>query len=897
MMIQGVLWRTLVHEPIQYTNFVKKTKSSERLGKNMKSFQVALIVTILLVNVLSHSYNQLDSSQEQNNFIFQDKTVFESGNNSSGNNSGGGGNSSGNNTGNNTGGGTNSTASDAHCLILSNFTISQTNYVSVHLVNTCNTSINYPGVNASSDHSGVSGLYDTWWYVLGGGNGSGNQSGHYPYYQMGWQLSFNQSIANGTLINVTFQATVLNCGPNNSWSNACPNSTNSIITYQLQYITPIARLSITSASINTDNDRISLRYLSENYSGYVSWVYPTANGTSTITGYTNSVNRTTYIYPDIFGVIQICGTIPGDTTCINITRSVRPLYGSILTPVNNLTTNDSGIYVSYFAENYSYGMLEINNQTFHSVQSSNSSSNSSNTAFVQLPGGWSTICLRLTGDNNTSLVDCVIVYKTPPVQRLVITAANLSENNNLILVSFRTENFSGTVHWYYNTSNGTSHTTSYGTSYQRMVYFYPNTFGLIQVCGTIDNASTYECVSIMRTPRMLEGNLISPVNNSQASTSYVGIVYTANNYTNGSISVNGVVYRTLDSEFDDGWNSTNGTTSVYVGYGMSTICLHLWGQNGAYISDCAMVERVVPPHSVSITYPLNGTTFTGQYIDVTFALVNSSGHYFTVNGATVQSTNNTNGTIIRLTVGYGAPYVCMVSYDAAGNTANDCVQINMLDPNADSDADGVPDQSDSCPNTNSGLTVDSSGCATNQLDTDADGVDDAADLCPNTQQFSSVNYVGCAAYQRDSDGDGVMDNIDLCNATALNTVVDSNGCSPSQLDSDNDGVSDAVDICPATIVGSQVNAVGCSSSQRDSDSDGIVDSFDQCPNTVLGTVVDQTGCDFNNSNGGSSSGGSSNGNSSSLPEDSSLPGFEASLAIAAVCVAFMIGTKNRESEN
>ena len=83
---------------------------------------------------------------------------------------------------------------------------------------------------------------------------------------------------------------------------------------------------------------------------------------------------------------------------------------------------------------------------------------------------------------------------------------------------------------------------------------------------------------------------------------------------------------------------------------------------------------------------------------------------------------------------------------------------------------------------------------------------------------------------------------------------------------------------------------------RDSDSDGIVDSFDQCPNTVLGTVVDQTGCDFDNSNGGSSSGGLSNGNSSSLPEDQGLPGFEASLAIAAVCVAFMIGTRNKESE-
>ena len=105
----------------------------------MKPFQVALIVTILLVNVFSHAYNELDPSHEQNIYMFNENTVFESSNNSSGNSSSGGGNSSGNNTGNNTGGGTNSTSSDAHCLILSNFTISQTNYVSVHLVNTCNT--------------------------------------------------------------------------------------------------------------------------------------------------------------------------------------------------------------------------------------------------------------------------------------------------------------------------------------------------------------------------------------------------------------------------------------------------------------------------------------------------------------------------------------------------------------------------------------------------------------------------------------------------------------------------------------------------------------------------------------------------------------------------------------
>ncbi|MCH1460848.1 MAG: hypothetical protein L7U25_00645, partial [Candidatus Poseidonia sp.] len=60
----------------------------------MKPFQVALIVTILLVNVFSHAYNELDSSHEQNIYMFNENTVFESSNNSSG-----GGNSSGNNTG------------------------------------------------------------------------------------------------------------------------------------------------------------------------------------------------------------------------------------------------------------------------------------------------------------------------------------------------------------------------------------------------------------------------------------------------------------------------------------------------------------------------------------------------------------------------------------------------------------------------------------------------------------------------------------------------------------------------------------------------------------------------------------------------------------------------------
>ena len=142
-----------------------------------------------------------------------------------GNNAGGGGNNGNNTGGNNTGGnntGGNSNLNDGHCLILSNLTMNQTYYVTLYLVNTCNNSIHYPGINASASNPGVYGINDGWWYMIGGSNSS------LSYHQSGYQLSFNQSIQNGTWIYLYFEATVLNCGQNNSWSHQCPNSTLSM---------------------------------------------------------------------------------------------------------------------------------------------------------------------------------------------------------------------------------------------------------------------------------------------------------------------------------------------------------------------------------------------------------------------------------------------------------------------------------------------------------------------------------------------------------------------------------------------------------------------------------------------------------------------------------------------
>lgn len=81
---------------------------------------------------------------------------------------------------------------------------------------------------------------------------------------------------------------------------------------------------------------------------------------------------------------------------------------------------------------------------------------------------------------------------------------------------------------------------------------------------------------------------------------------------------------------------------------------------------------------------------------------------------------------------------------------------------ADADEDGVIDDQDQCPDTDAGLTVDSNGCADNQLDTDGDGVTNDQDACPATPEGQAVDANGCELMGVDSDGDGVFDTADVC---------------------------------------------------------------------------------------------------------------------------------------
>ena len=149
---------------------------------------------------------------------------------------------------------------------------------------------------------------------------------------------------------------------------------------------------------------------------------------------------------------------------------------------------------------------------------------------------------------------------------------------------------------------------------------------------------------------------------------------------------------------------------------------------------------------------------------------------------------------------------------------------------ADEDGDGVPDESDLCPGTPSGVAVDGDGCP---FDDDGDGVYNYMDDCPDTPAGAVVDANGCPT---DADGDGVFDGLDQCDNTPSGAVVDADGC---PTDSDGDGVFDGIDQCDNTPSGAVVDANGCPS---DEDGDGVLDGIDQCPGTPAGREVDAAGC-------------------------------------------------------
>ena len=208
----------------------------------------------------------------------------------------------------------------------------------------------------------------------------------------------------------------------------------------------------------------------------------------------------------------------------------------------------------------------------------------------------------------------------------------------------------------------------------------------------------------------------------------------------------------------------------------------------------------------------------------------------------------------------------------------------ILSAGNDMDGDGIPDESDACPNgygedegwnPNPTTDRDGDGCHDfeEDIDDDNDMIPDIDDECASeigwvSTELNDYDRDGCADSTEDSDDDNddIYDEYDSCPTGQIGweskpyTDWDGDGCNDfsEDQDDDNDQVNDTVDDCWRGLSNWVSNdefdydGDGCNdlSEDDDDDNDGVNDVnqtgviLDECPRTPLDAQdVDERGCD------------------------------------------------------
>ncbi|KKN08105.1 hypothetical protein LCGC14_1060080 [marine sediment metagenome] len=290
----------------------------------------------------------------------------------------------------------------------------------------------------------------------------------------------------------------------------------------------------------------------------------------------------------------------------------------------------------------------------------------------------------------------------------------------------------------------------------------------------------------------------------------------------------------------------------------------------------ALIIGVTDRNEVPTDISLDNTTVTensvvGYIVGALETIDPDSGNTFTYTLASGDGTNDADnasftidGGDLKLAVSPDyesqSSYSIYINVNDGANEYQKTFQITITDVNEDLDNDGIANDSDSCPDTPTGESVDSNGCSDSQKDSDGDGVNDAEDAFPNNPNEdtdsdgdgtgdNSDAFPNDANEDSDSDGDGMGDNADAFPNDA-NEDTDSDGdgtgdnsdAFPNDAnedgDSDGDGLGDNEDMDDDNDGLLDVDDSEPLNASTDMDGDGIIDPTDNCPSIANADQLD-----------------------------------------------------------
>ena len=411
-----------------------------------------------------------------------------------------------------------------------------------------------------------------------------------------------------------------------------------------------------------------------------------------------------------------------------------------------------------------------------------------------------------------------LVTSSKPIYVLQANAGNVFAENTIICagsdVELLVSGQSGDVEkWQRSTDNvnwtdiANTSTTLDETIASTGTYYYRVVVGISE-CGSSATSSSKEITVITGTPPV--GGQVSSA--SHTSTTNSGTL-TLTGYT-GTIGKwqmstdDGIIWTDI-ANTSDTYNYTNVTTNTKFRVILSN------GSCGTAYSDeglVALTENVAPTAS-SISF--SGTLLEGKTLSGSYTYNDGDGD--PENGSTYQwyrsddgagtnkvAISGANGLTYDLTTGDINSYISFAVVPGDGSSTGSETESTLQGPiKADSDLDGIPDETDNCR-----LTANA-----DQLDTDSDGQgnvcdeDDDNDGTPDVEDDFPLD----GSEDTDTDGDGTGDNEDE--------------------DDDNDGTPDSEDAFPKD--GSEdtdTDGDGTGDNEdEDDDNDGTPDSEDAFP--------------------------------------------------------------------